>query len=745
MAEEGGRNGERQVQENSLLYKTVICKHWQEGKCARGAKCTYAHGEEELRTRPDLRKTRLCRGFMNGTCTDAKCLQVRSRPEGAEGGPSGSQPPVNPASTAASAAKDPMAPPNPLTAPPASSLLVAAPKQQPSVAPPQQQQQHSMPIILRPPVPQERVRTGRAPLPVAPTMAPLNPTPLNRDHSRHEAAPQPPTATANHPDRPSIRSRDYAPDDPLEHMDDWPPDERDGEGDVRSLPPSLDRALTAHDGIYRSVIETLTGTYIELHDNDISVSGGEQEDDVTRAFRYMKLLMQYVERGAASLKESDNTGNLDFLPVHRDIIRLVMGEPAGPGGGVVSAAAVRLMRECGCLLIPGKSKESRQRGIAIFGANRRDRIAAQLRLMRLVESSDHPAALGFSSARWTGSRHSRRDELAIDRIQLSDEDLHVFRRMGEGRMAALTRRIARASRACGVERVADHLLIGGMYEERRAAIAYLRLQGLWEQGKDGDLWRDLRDREDVLLLLPPVGAAMDSDDKERLADSTGTLVFMHELSGRVAIVSVDPQARQAAAGHRLLGSPSPSAHMDGHADRRANDGPRNVHPRRRHEETEVDDWPGAPDEPGPADRNDEEDSDTRRRIADLEAELAQVEGEIRREEGLTRVQQQKYQRASSDSERAQQCLDAAEPDIDRLEPLLHTYRPQPFHNLSQSAVDSERSHSGLRRLRVDVCAAIEEARRHESRARRAGAEACERAEELARLREHVEDKLGRGR
>ncbi|CEM27668.1 unnamed protein product [Vitrella brassicaformis CCMP3155] len=71
----------------------------------------------------------------------------------------------------------PMAPPNPLTAPPASSSLLAAPKQQPSVAPPQQQQQHSMPIILQPPirtqpqilpVPQERVRTGRAPLRSAP-------------------------------------------------------------------------------------------------------------------------------------------------------------------------------------------------------------------------------------------------------------------------------------------------------------------------------------------------------------------------------------------------------------------------------------------------------------------------------------------------------------------------------------------------------------------------------------------------
>jgi hypothetical protein len=33
-----------------------------------GAKCSYAHGEHELRYTPEFFKTSLCKGFMKGNC-----------------------------------------------------------------------------------------------------------------------------------------------------------------------------------------------------------------------------------------------------------------------------------------------------------------------------------------------------------------------------------------------------------------------------------------------------------------------------------------------------------------------------------------------------------------------------------------------------------------------------------------------------------------------------------------------------
>ena len=33
----------------AIVYKTVLCKHFQKGSCKKGDACTFAHGEAELR------------------------------------------------------------------------------------------------------------------------------------------------------------------------------------------------------------------------------------------------------------------------------------------------------------------------------------------------------------------------------------------------------------------------------------------------------------------------------------------------------------------------------------------------------------------------------------------------------------------------------------------------------------------------------------------------------------------------
>uniref|UniRef100_A0A0G4ID31 C3H1-type domain-containing protein n=1 Tax=Chromera velia CCMP2878 TaxID=1169474 RepID=A0A0G4ID31_9ALVE len=48
--------------------KTQMCPWLAKGFCKRGEKCDFAHSEDELRSRPDLKKTRLCVAFMKGEC-----------------------------------------------------------------------------------------------------------------------------------------------------------------------------------------------------------------------------------------------------------------------------------------------------------------------------------------------------------------------------------------------------------------------------------------------------------------------------------------------------------------------------------------------------------------------------------------------------------------------------------------------------------------------------------------------------
>lgn len=55
------------------MQKTKICTFFQEGRCARGSSCTYAHGDSELKAPPDLQKTRICKAWTQGKCSDDQC------------------------------------------------------------------------------------------------------------------------------------------------------------------------------------------------------------------------------------------------------------------------------------------------------------------------------------------------------------------------------------------------------------------------------------------------------------------------------------------------------------------------------------------------------------------------------------------------------------------------------------------------------------------------------------------------
>eukprot|EP00923_Selenidium_pygospionis_P037947 GHVN01066394.1.p1 GENE.GHVN01066394.1~~GHVN01066394.1.p1 ORF type:complete len:833 (+),score=97.34 GHVN01066394.1:3703-6201(+) len=51
------------------LYKTTMCAFFAQGKCTRGDSCVYAHADLELRGKPDLFKTQLCRAWQRkGSC-----------------------------------------------------------------------------------------------------------------------------------------------------------------------------------------------------------------------------------------------------------------------------------------------------------------------------------------------------------------------------------------------------------------------------------------------------------------------------------------------------------------------------------------------------------------------------------------------------------------------------------------------------------------------------------------------------
>lgn len=44
----------------SACHKTRLCMYFQDGYCSRGVACSFAHGEDELRSTPDLSRTKMC-------------------------------------------------------------------------------------------------------------------------------------------------------------------------------------------------------------------------------------------------------------------------------------------------------------------------------------------------------------------------------------------------------------------------------------------------------------------------------------------------------------------------------------------------------------------------------------------------------------------------------------------------------------------------------------------------------------
>lgn len=53
-------------------YKTVLCKHFANGRCDYGNKCVFAHGPEDLQVKPFSHKTVICKYYLNGTCRFGK-------------------------------------------------------------------------------------------------------------------------------------------------------------------------------------------------------------------------------------------------------------------------------------------------------------------------------------------------------------------------------------------------------------------------------------------------------------------------------------------------------------------------------------------------------------------------------------------------------------------------------------------------------------------------------------------------
>ncbi|KJP87443.1 hypothetical protein AK88_02875 [Plasmodium fragile] len=66
----------------TTLYKTQLCSFYAKGICARGNKCSWAHGELDVRPMPKFYKTRMCYTFLSGSyCEASKCTFAHTEEE----------------------------------------------------------------------------------------------------------------------------------------------------------------------------------------------------------------------------------------------------------------------------------------------------------------------------------------------------------------------------------------------------------------------------------------------------------------------------------------------------------------------------------------------------------------------------------------------------------------------------------------------------------------------------------------
>jgi len=73
------RAGAGRGKQSLQLFKTDMCKFYQQGMCHKGIRCAYAHDPQEIRHKPDLTNTSMCRTFAReGRCTDTACRYAHS-------------------------------------------------------------------------------------------------------------------------------------------------------------------------------------------------------------------------------------------------------------------------------------------------------------------------------------------------------------------------------------------------------------------------------------------------------------------------------------------------------------------------------------------------------------------------------------------------------------------------------------------------------------------------------------------
>eukprot|EP00922_Rhytidocystis_sp_ex-Travisia-forbesii_P033827 GHVS01050249.1.p1 GENE.GHVS01050249.1~~GHVS01050249.1.p1 ORF type:complete len:652 (+),score=116.10 GHVS01050249.1:689-2644(+) len=56
--------GSQQPTKDFKIYKAVMCQYHASGRCRKGAMCTFAHSNNELRAYPDMRKHKLCAAWL---------------------------------------------------------------------------------------------------------------------------------------------------------------------------------------------------------------------------------------------------------------------------------------------------------------------------------------------------------------------------------------------------------------------------------------------------------------------------------------------------------------------------------------------------------------------------------------------------------------------------------------------------------------------------------------------------------